>query len=361
MDESVKDQSSAPANTEKSSSSSTKLRYPLRSATKPKEEKPWAAELSNPSVPKRGRLASTVSKSVSVLDVSGKDKSGKPPRRLSIPSKSTTSPVPRSVGIITPISEARAKRSDNSQTPLSDVSKLSNRRKFNVLSSASYWLSQIKLSESAAQHTVSLGFFKLAFEAGCEPLQRMKDELNSYAQRHSLAELGEKAKELFEGYNMLENFEQLQVSETCSQVHKEGTQSSDDDVHSSSSTTGPRKLKPKSLNNYSTAQASPVIGSAKKDAVKKDNPGIRTRGSMLKNSANAKAGTEVAGRTISKASQKPSKQELNQEKDKIKKQGKKTICEQSPVNPLSTEEPLQENKENMEDAPQMEKISVIEV
>ncbi|KAI8551574.1 hypothetical protein RHMOL_Rhmol06G0196600 [Rhododendron molle] len=54
-----------------------------------------------------------------------------------------------------------------------------------------------------------------------KPLQRMKDELNSYAWRHSLAELGENEKELFEGYNMLENFEQLQVSETCSQVHKE--------------------------------------------------------------------------------------------------------------------------------------------
>lgn len=120
-------------------------------------------------------LASTVSKSVSVLDISGKDKSGKPPRRLSIPAKSTVSPVPRSVGTITPISEARAKRSDyrqtKSDTPVSVVSKSSNQRKFNVLSSASYWLSQIKLSESAAKHTISLGFFKLALEAGCEVWQ----------------------------------------------------------------------------------------------------------------------------------------------------------------------------------------------
>lgn len=360
----MKDQSSAPGNTEKSS----KLRYPLRSAAKLKEENPLAAELSIPSVPKRGRLASTVSKSVSVLDISGKDKSGKPPRRLSIPTKSTVSPVPRSVGTITPISEARAKRSDyrqtKSDTPVSDASKSSNQRKFNVLSSASYWLSQIKLSESAAKHTISLGFFKLALEAGCEPLQRMKDELNSYARRHSLAELGENVKELFEVYNILENFEQLQVSETCSQVHGEGTQSSDDDVHSSSSITGTKKLKPKSLITNATAQASPITESAKKDAVKKVNPSTRTRGSLIKNSANAKPASEIAGRSLSKKSQKPSKQGLDQGKDEVKKkQGKKTACEQEqgPANPSPTEEPLQENKENMDDAPQMEKISLSEV
>ena len=125
----------------------------------------------------RGRPPSSVSKSVCVLELSGKEKSAKPPRRLSIPAKSPVSTVPKSVGSgrITPISEASAKTSANSRgkndTPVSGVSKSSNRRKFSVLSSASYWLSQIKLSESDAKHTISLGFFKLALEAGCEVWQ----------------------------------------------------------------------------------------------------------------------------------------------------------------------------------------------
>lgn len=122
----------------------------------------------------RVRPTSSVSKSVSVLDLSGKDKSAKPPRRLSIPAKSIVSPAPKLSGNITPISEARQRRSVASQgkndTPVSDVSKTTSRKKFNVLSSASYWLSQIKLSESAAKHSISLGFFKLAVEAGCEVL-----------------------------------------------------------------------------------------------------------------------------------------------------------------------------------------------
>lgn len=123
----------------------------------------------------RGRSASSVSQSVSVLDLSSKEKSGKPPRRLSIPAKSTVSPVPKTVGDITPISEARARSSvricGKNGTPVSDVPKSSNRKKFSILLSASYWLSQIKLSECAAKHTISLGFFKLALEAGCEVWQ----------------------------------------------------------------------------------------------------------------------------------------------------------------------------------------------
>lgn len=123
----------------------------------------------------RGKPASSVSKSVGVLDLSGKDKSAKPPRRLSVPAKSLVTSAAKPAANITPISEARTKRSTNNQgkieTPLSDVSRTSNRKKFNMLSSASYWLSQIKLSESAVKHSISLGFFKLALEAGCEVWQ----------------------------------------------------------------------------------------------------------------------------------------------------------------------------------------------
>ncbi|XP_059644954.1 uncharacterized protein LOC132286610 [Cornus florida] len=360
MEDSVKDQSSLSANKGRSSS---KLRYPLRSANKSKEEKPPVAQLSNSSLAsQRGRPASSVSQSVGVLDLSAKHKSAKSPRRFSIPAKSSVGPVTKPVGCITPISEARAKRSVNSQvkndTPVSDVSKSSNRRKFSALSSASYWLSQIKLSESAAKHSISFGFFKLALEAGCEPIQRMRDELKSYARRHNFVEIGEPAKELFESYNILEHFEQLQVSEICSQVPEEGTRSSDDDVHSSSSITGTRKLEPKSLNT-DAAQVSPIIESTK-ETNSKNNPGMRTRGSLSKNSATTRSVSGIAGRNVQKKSPKASKQESNNEKSKIKKQGKKSARDEGPTIPSSTEETLQENKENME-TPQMGEMSLIEV
>jgi len=361
MEDSVKDQSSAPANSVRSSS---KLRYPLRSAAKSKDEKPPAAELSNSSVPKRGRPASTVSQSMGVLDLSSNEKSGKPPRRLSIPVKSSVSPVPKMVGNITPISEARARccasNRGKNDTPVSDVSKSSTRKKFNILSSASYWLSQIKLSESAAKHTISLGFFKLALEAGCESLQRMRDELKSYVQRHNLAELGQPVKELLESYGISENSEQLQVSEICCpQAPEEGTRSSDDDVHSSSSVTGNRKLKPKSLDTTTNAtQVSPVKESAKNTRI--DNQGRRTRGSWNRNFADAKSGSGsvTAGRNTSKKSQKPIKQESND--DKIKRQGEKAAHEEDSANPSHADEALQSNKENM-NAPQMEEIGPTEV
>lgn len=124
----------------------------------------------------RGRNTPNVSKSVGVLDFSanGKSSSAKPPRRLSNPVKASPTPSPKAVANITPISETRSRKSGNGQgpqtrvqTPVSDIFR-STARKFSLLSSASYWLNQIKLSESAAKHSISLGFFKLALEAGCE-------------------------------------------------------------------------------------------------------------------------------------------------------------------------------------------------
>lgn len=108
--------------------------------------------------------------SVSALDISGKEKSAKPPRRLSIPTKPTASPRQVPLGSITPISETRMKRNTpgKNDTPVSDVSKSISRRKFSVIYSVSYWLAQIKLSESTSKHSISLGFFKLALESGCE-------------------------------------------------------------------------------------------------------------------------------------------------------------------------------------------------
>ncbi|KAL2487977.1 uncharacterized protein Fot_41269 [Forsythia ovata] len=78
-------------------SASKLLRYLLRSATKPKEGKPPLVDSSNSSAHKRGKLASSVSKSVGVLDLSDK-KPVKPPIRLSVSSKLTASPAPRTIG-----------------------------------------------------------------------------------------------------------------------------------------------------------------------------------------------------------------------------------------------------------------------
>ncbi|XP_077245852.1 uncharacterized protein LOC143885559 isoform X2 [Tasmannia lanceolata] len=76
-----------------------------------------------------GWAVSNVSKSVSVLDLSGKEKTTKAPRRLSIPAKSSVSPLPRPVSSI-----IRTKKSTSSQgncdTPASDASKSTNRQKF---------------------------------------------------------------------------------------------------------------------------------------------------------------------------------------------------------------------------------------
>jgi hypothetical protein len=155
-----------------------------------------------------------------------------------------------------------------------------------------------------------------------QPLQRMRDELKSYTQRHNLSELGELVKELFERYDISEHMEQLQVSETISQVPEEGTRSSDDDVQSSSSTGGSRKLRPRSLNTDAT-QSSPVAESAKKGTIQKSNRATRTRGSVNKNSANSKPVSETGGHKSLKKPEKPNKVESNKEKDKIKR-GKKS-------------------------------------
>ncbi|KAM6569739.1 hypothetical protein CsatB_017724 [Cannabis sativa] len=341
------------------------LRYALRSGTKTKEEKPSSSEIPNSST-KRMRVTSSVSKSVSVLDLSGKDKSAKPPRRLSIPAKSSASPAPRLASSITPIAEVKMKRSENIQkrTETPFLTRSTSRKKFSVLSSASYWLSQIKLSESSNKHSISLGFFKLALEAGCEPLQRVKDELASYARRHDLDdELGEPLKELFGSYNIVESSAQLQVSESISQVPEEGSRSSDDETGSTSSIVSTRnqELRPKAL-NIDAAQVSPVAGSTKKNTTQKSNPTSRTRGSVAKDLANTRSLTATGANNnkSTKKPQKPIKQEVKKEKDLMKKKGKKLADKEGSVSPTRPENALQENKENM-GAASVEEISLTEV
>ncbi|KAJ6293934.1 hypothetical protein OIU76_022080 [Salix suchowensis] len=308
----------------------SKLRYPLRSASKSisreDKEKP---QISIPSSAHR-RAPSTLSKSVSVLQLSGEDKSARPPRRrLSVPPKSVATTAlkpPATAGNITPISEIRVKRSaTKNDTPLSNASMASTRKKFNAIALASYWLSQIKISESIAKHSISLAFFKLALEAGM-----LRNELKSYVGRYDLSEFGESVKELFESYNISDHQEQAQVSETYSHVLPEDTtRSSDDEVHSSLSVTGTRKLRPRSLN-----------------------------ADAAQNTENSRTVSDSGGRRVQKKPQKGSKEETT--KIKIKKQEKKSAAEEgrgtnSPTAAAITPE---ENKENM-DAPLLEEISLI--
>ncbi|KAK7354198.1 hypothetical protein VNO80_19657 [Phaseolus coccineus] len=359
MEEPVMEQASAAASASSGNTARTRLqKYALRSANKSKEEKSVnSPNCPNPHETKRGRIlgASSVSKSVSVIDFSGKDKSGsaKPPRRLSIPAKAPATSRPKLGGNITPISETRTGRSalgqGRSKTPISEISKTT---KFNLLTSASYWLNQIKLSESASKHSISLGFFKLALEAGCESLGPMQEGLKSYVRRHQLDGLGETVKALFESYNISESIEQLQLSETISHVPEEGTRSSDDDAHSSSSTIESRKLKPRRLNS---TQLTPSE-STKKETCQKSNPGSRLRGnfSTSTNTTTPRPSLDKRNNTLVKISEKPSKQEPSKGKGMVKKQEKK-----SDVKEVAAREP-KSNKENMGTL-STEEISLTEV
>lgn len=278
MEKMKKDQSPLPV-----VSLGSKLRYPIRSAAR---LKPAAVDSLESSSSRRAKPASSVSQSVGVLDLSAKDKSAKPPRRLSIPTKSLFSPHSSAVGSITPISETRLNRSivqGKSDTPLSDASKSSTRRKFCVLSSVSYWMTQIKLSELASKHSISLGFFKLALDSGCEPLQRLREELKSYVRRHNLlVELEDAAKVILQCYNVLEDIMQ------------------DNETHSSSASTEARKLKPKTLISNSLS-----VAEKKTDPVGKDrasNVKNQRKNAIVKPSkGNAKAKSPVIESTNNEA------------------------------------------------------------
>ncbi|GER32044.1 riboflavin kinase/FMN hydrolase, partial [Striga asiatica] len=297
------------------------LRYALRSATKLKDEKPpFTGSANSISAAKRERVQSSVSKSVEVLNLSGKEKSSaKPPRRLSVPNKKPNATLtPKSISSITPISETRAKSAvsqGKSDTPRSDISNLSARKKFSTLSSPSYWLSQIKLSESASKHSISLGFFKLALEAGCEPIQRLSDELKSYVRRHDLSEHGEVLKLLLEGYKIPESFELSK-------------QYSDDDVKSSSSSITYAEEKQKPADVIMNADTTQHVKKANKENSEKDGNVKATKRSVPNRAASSKPDLEVKGRGMQKKTEKLLKQESAQDKDKVKKQGKKSVQEE---------------------------------
>ncbi|GLJ32085.1 hypothetical protein SUGI_0646040 [Cryptomeria japonica] len=206
-------------------------------------------------IPKREKRLLSVSKSVSTLDLSGKDKPARATRRLSIPSKYATpvSKADNKLSSSTPSGNTTEKKStskpdfilrpvnsenkarataksvsvsfqgsisrnqgkangvnkDALATPTNGVTvqeypKSGQRKKFSTLMSSSYWLAQVKLAESAGKHAISLGFFRLALESTAEPLQRLGDELKSYAKKHNLLDLGEVARDVLQNYGILE-------------------------------------------------------------------------------------------------------------------------------------------------------------
>lgn len=158
-----------------------------------------------------------------------------------------------------------------------------------------------------------------------QPLQKMRDELKSYAGRHNhnLTEFRETVKELFECYNIVENpAQQLQVSESFSQVAEEGSRSSDDEVRSSSSSMGTRKMKPKSLNT--DAALAPKVAEPAKETLRR-NLSIKSREPVNTNAATSKS---VPIRKAQKKPQKPVKEEPGMPKEeKVKRQGKKPAPE----------------------------------
>ncbi|XP_072983684.1 uncharacterized protein [Typha latifolia] len=318
-----------------SSVRSSKLRYPLRSAAKTKDLEPEMVDASNTSASKRGKPTSMVSQSVSVLDLSGKAGPAKPPRRLSIPTKSAAaSPCPATFGSITPISEARTRRSNapgKSDTPASDVSRsTASRPKFSTISSVSYWLTQIKLAEAASKQSIVVGFFKLALESGCEPLDRMRQELKVYVSKHDLAtELEDSVKDLLQIYNIEEDLEQLKISESKEE------KKSEKNVRSASATTRNGNLKPKSLNSDTLLN----IETSKKENLKKGQPASRIRGSYNTNPAKEVSVKDLNGNHTMK---KPQKQRRGNESGK----GNKPTTKPESVDVLSNEV-SHEDKENM--------------
>ncbi|OQU76635.1 uncharacterized protein LOC8065041 isoform X2 [Sorghum bicolor] len=243
--------------------------------------------------------SSDVSKSM-CLDLSVKEKSAKPPRRHSIQTKPGASPRPTPSGTVTtPVS----RRSDSQwrfDTPTSEASMSMRRRKFSTLSSISYWMTQIRLAEAASKHSVSLGFFKLALESECEPLDRMREELKSYVARHGLAtELEDPVKDILQVYDIAEDFEKLKISPEPSQEPKK----SDKAARTATNVSPNGNLKPRSLNSDATESKE----AGKKESIQKVKPDAKVRGSYNRNPV--KNTTASAKEVVAKNTGKKTKKE----------------------------------------------------
>ncbi|XP_006280453.2 uncharacterized protein LOC17876188 [Capsella rubella] len=408
----------------------SKLRYPLRSALRSWEGKPPVPDFSASSVPRRGRVASAVSQSTTVLDLSGKksvDRTKLPPRRLSIPNKSTSNSSVKSVSSsVTSLSETKPRRSgivarsfNETATPVSSHLRSSvTRRKPEDLSSSTYWLAHIKLAESVAKHSISLGFFKLALHAGCQTLDKMKEELKSYARRNNMDGLADAMKELSELYNISEESKQMQVSDTSSVVVDETAVSlnKDNDVQSSLSTPGNSNITSEvtkddalrdsavteTVKEEKTSETVPeesirssldeiivnqeevpevVQGSeegprsskddvpvvtvvqpvdkkrARKETVPKNNPPSKTKKSLATNSANSRTVPINKDDKSQKKSEKVTKPRTKKVQEEIKKSTKKSTAKEVEATSLKQMKKM-ENKENTVNVDAAEEIQV---
>ncbi|CAN6177707.1 unnamed protein product [Urochloa humidicola] len=324
-----------------SAARASKLRYPLRSASRAKAAASPAAD-APPTVPapRRAKPSSDVSKSM-CLDLSMKDKSAKPPRRHSIQTKPGASPRPTPSGTVTPVSGIRSRRSDSQgkfDTPTSEVSMSTARRKFSTLSSISYWMTQIRLAEAASKHSVALGFFKLALESECEPLDRMREELKSYVARHGLAtELEEPVKDILQVYDIMEDLEKLKISAEPSQQPKK----SDKAARSATNVSPNGNLKPRSLNSEATESKE----AGKKENIQKAKPDARVRGSYNRNPAKNTTAKEAVAKTTGKKAKKQAKGQ--QEVSNGDSEALAVCPDQDPA--VVVMEITQEDKENMGD------------
>ncbi|KAG7947155.1 hypothetical protein I3843_14G079500 [Carya illinoinensis] len=88
-----------------------------------------------------------------------------------------------SVAPRTPVASASLTKPKIPGTPYHSAENCSKCR-FDRLETSSYWLNQIKLSESVGKHFVSAAFFRLAFESKAEPLRNLRVELKRYLARH---------------------------------------------------------------------------------------------------------------------------------------------------------------------------------
>lgn len=160
-----------------------------------------------------------------------------------------------------------------------------------------------------------------------QPQKLLRDKLKLYARQHNLLELGEPAKELLRSYNVLEELEQGEASETCSQVRE-----SFDKDSQASSTTESGSLKPKSLNSDNIQRStSPEV--AKKDSAQKRNPAAKNRASFNSRSTSSVAVTENKS-NLQRRSQRPSRKEPIKERGIVKKSEKTTAsgnCEKGNV------------------------------
>jgi len=161
-------------------------------------------------------------------------------------------------------------------------------------------MTQIRLAEAASKHSVALGFFKLALESECEPLDRMREELKSYVARHGLvAELEEPVKDILQVYDIVEDFEKLKISPEPSQQQIK----SDKAARTATNVSPNGNLKPRSLNSEATETK--VAG--KKENIQKAKPDARVRSSYNKNPAKNTAAKEVVRKNASKKTKKQAK------------------------------------------------------